>query len=195
MFSSLISSSRSFSMMAAFPHHVSCCRVGLRPFSSHLEGPDGRDPYIVGDLETGKDVAYCHGNIAASGSARLAGEMHHGWPEENWRQLATSQELISESASELPYNKLEALRKRLHWAACKRGWNEMGILLESFLQSDVGSLADMDSKDLIQLHRLLQCDDMFLTDLISGRKSIPAELDSDVLARLIEHSKWHQVES
>jgi succinate dehydrogenase flavin-adding protein (antitoxin of CptAB toxin-antitoxin module) len=166
-------------------------------------------------------VAYCHGNIANTGAHPLKGETFSDFPEEEWRRLAQnhpshlppgpdSVAVVSGRSNEgheggqdsnlLSHEQCDTLRKKLKWGACKRGWNEMGILLEGFVHHDGGSssssssssgnngvaagLALMDSEELMAFDRLIKCDDMFITDLISGRKEVPPELSSPVFERL-----------
>merc|ERR1711865_628446 len=93
----------------------------------------------------------------------------------------------------------------------------MGILLEGFVSSTSSSsnatepsspspssssssssppasgsvLECMSHEDMKHFSRLLACDDMFITDLISGRKEAPPEIASPVLDQLREYAYHH----
>jgi succinate dehydrogenase flavin-adding protein (antitoxin of CptAB toxin-antitoxin module) len=109
---------------------------------------------------------------------------HPNFPEEDWRELAVADHSIEESLS------FEVRKKKLRWVATKRGWTEAGEFLSEFV--DQGGLDKIQNKDsLLNMERLLKCDDMFLMGIICGTKSIPKELNNDALVLLKEFSKRH----
>ena len=100
-------------------------------------------------------------------------------PELAWRALATGQ---GNSATRTSESDPEILRKKLRWAATKRGWAECGDFLNAWV--DAGGLSRLPSDALPSLERLLQCDDMFLMSIILGTKATPHELDTAALTAL-----------
>ena len=101
-------------------------------------------------------------------------------PEEYWRQL--NEDLDKQASSNFDANNSEIFRKKLIWSARKRGWSEVGDLLNAFVDS--GGIDRIKDEDLPSLGRLLVCDDMFLIALVGGMKVCPPELDTPVLREL-----------
>lgn len=55
--------------------------------------------------------------------------------------------------------------RRLHWH-CRRGLLENDLLLQHYLQREARTLC---GEDMERLNRLLECDDVTLWELLSGR--------------------------
>lgn len=130
---------------------------------------------------------------------KLDGEVRSQFPEPEYRQ---------QQVEEFPKQRYKAAqgesagtatdvarrRKKVLWTAGKRGWVELGPLLESFARhwietTSSDSCSEAAREQLGQLERLLQCDDMFLARLVAGTAPVPAELDTAVLASLRDHAR------
>lgn len=98
--------------------------------------------------------------------------------EEEWRKL-NAQSRPQDAATQ----ETEILRKRLRYAATKRGWVETQEMLVPFVEAH---LSDMSREDLLDFDRLLQCDDWFLMQIIAKTRDTPPELQCRVLEELQE---------
>ena len=114
-------------------------------------------------------------NLHTSTPSVISPEM----PELKWRELATS----SHDANMKSVEEGQAVaRKRLRWAATKRGWVECGDFLTQWVEA--GGLSTLDLDTLPAMDRLLQCDDMFLMGIVLRSTETPEELDTPALAAL-----------
>ena len=110
-------------------------------------------------------------------------------PEQYWRTL--NEDISNEQNNYFENPKI--LRKKLIWSARKRGWAECGDLLNAFIDS--GGMELIEDDDLINFHRLLICDDMFLMCLIAETKECPPELQGNPLKELQQFASTYIVES
>jgi antitoxin CptB len=72
-------------------------------------------------------------------------------------------------------------RRRVLFRATHRGTQENDILIGGFVAHRIGSLSDAD---LDALEEVLELPDTDLADWLTGRKPIPAEIDSPMLRRI-----------
>jgi SAM-dependent methyltransferase/succinate dehydrogenase flavin-adding protein (antitoxin of CptAB toxin-antitoxin module) len=124
-------------------------------------------------------------NLHTSSPSVISPEM----PELEWRELATRNHYYAMNNEHASVEKnrrgeedVAVTRKRLRWAATKRGWVECGDFLTGWV--DAGGLSSLDPAALPALDRLLQCDDMFLMGLVLRTKDAPTELDTPALEAL-----------
>ena len=118
----------------------------------------------------------------------------HAASEEGWRELALraldrSSSSSGDSNDGGNHHEDTAIwRKRLRWAASKRGWVEAGRFLEGFAGAH---LPTMTRDDLAAFERLLAADDMFLMKLVANTSAtdVPPELDTPILASMQDYAK------
>ncbi len=79
---------------------------------------------------------------------------------------------------------LENTRKRLIFRSEHRGTKEMDLLLGSFAKKHV---PDFSEDELVQYEELLKENDPNLYNWITGKEEAPANVQSDVFARLKNH--------
>lgn len=79
----------------------------------------------------------------------------------------------------------DARRRRLLFRARHRGTHETDLLVGGFVAARI---AAMDEADLDALERVLELPDIDLFDWLTGRRPVPAELASPLLARMVEWS-------
>ncbi len=77
---------------------------------------------------------------------------------------------------------LEKTRKRLHFRAWHRGTKESDLLLGRFADAH---LATMSVEDLADFEQVLERIDPELVDWITGRETVPANLRTPVLDRIL----------
>lgn len=75
----------------------------------------------------------------------------------------------------------ERLRRRLRFRCWHRGTREIDLLLGRFADAE---LPQMNPEELVELERLLEQGDPDLYDWVVGRRPVPTDLDTDVMARL-----------
>lgn len=82
-------------------------------------------------------------------------------------------------------NELSPRRRRLLFRARHRGTKETDLLIGGFVSDRIESFSD---QELDEIEELLELPDVDLTDWLSGRRPVPAELRSPMMARLMEAS-------
>lgn len=78
---------------------------------------------------------------------------------------------------------LEVRRKRLRFRAWHRGTREMDLLIGSFADE---TLDGFDHGMLDRFEGLLELSDPDLYNWMSGREPVPADVDTDVMRKLVE---------
>lgn len=79
---------------------------------------------------------------------------------------------------------IEIVRKRLIYRSWHRGTREMDLLMGSFADKNVASF----NRDELQVYAaLLEQNDPDLYDWITGQKTPPANIMSDVFEKLMNH--------
>ncbi|MBP0443900.1 succinate dehydrogenase assembly factor 2 [Roseomonas sp. SSH11] len=82
-------------------------------------------------------------------------------------------------------NELSPRRRRLLFRARHRGTKETDLLVGGFVSDRIASFSE---EELDALEELLELPDVDLTDWLSGRRPVPAELQSPMMMRLMEAS-------
>ena len=72
-------------------------------------------------------------------------------------------------------------RKRLLYRSNYRGFKEADILLGGFAKANIETLSDAE---VLQFEDLLTAKDHDIYDWITGKKDVPANFDTPLLARL-----------
>lgn len=76
---------------------------------------------------------------------------------------------------------LSPRRRRLMFRAWHRGTKEADLLIGGFVQRGIAGFSD---SELDELEAVLELADVDLADWLSGRRAIPAEVASPMLARM-----------
>jgi antitoxin CptB len=76
-------------------------------------------------------------------------------------------------------------RRRLIFRASHRGTHETDLLVGGFVTAMIGA---MDEAALDDLEAILELPDVDLFDWLTGRRAVPAEAASPLLARMVEWS-------
>tara|TARA_R110002096_G_scaffold430612_1_gene644672 strand:- start:67 stop:342 length:276 start_codon:yes stop_codon:yes gene_type:complete len=84
--------------------------------------------------------------------------------------------------TDMTMTELEKTRKRLHFRAWHRGTKESDLLLGRFADAH---LATMSVEDLADFEQVLERIDPELVDWITGRETVPANLRTPVLDRIL----------
>ena len=79
-------------------------------------------------------------------------------------------------------DQLESARKRLIWRASRRGIKEMDILVGGFAARE---LPAMSAAELRIFETLLDIPDQQLLSFVTRQETVPADLDSPMLQRLL----------
>ena len=79
---------------------------------------------------------------------------------------------------------LDMFRKKLIFRAWHRGTRELDLIIGSFADAH---LADFDEGQLKRFEDLLSISDPDISNWITGREELPANMDSDVMQLLIAH--------
>lgn len=79
----------------------------------------------------------------------------------------------------------DARRRRLLFRASHRGTHETDLLVGGFVAAEIGA---MDEAALDDLEAVLELPDIDLFDWLTGRRAVPAELASPLLARMVAWS-------
>ena len=87
------------------------------------------------------------------------------------------------SAPELEPPPLSPRRRRLAFRAWHRGTKETDLLVGGFVARRIAGFTEAD---LDELEAVLELDDVDLADWLSGRRPIPAEVMTPMLARMAE---------
>ncbi|WP_073135537.1 FAD assembly factor SdhE [Muricoccus roseus] len=82
-------------------------------------------------------------------------------------------------------NELSPRRRRLLFRARHRGTKETDLLIGGFVSDRIESFSE---QELDEVEELLELPDVDLTDWLSGRRPVPAELQSPMMLRLMEAS-------
>ena len=82
-------------------------------------------------------------------------------------------------------DELSPRRRRLLFRARHRGTKETDLLIGGFVSDRIGSFSE---GELDEVEELLELQDVDLTDWLSGRRPVPAELRSPMMLRLMEAS-------
>lgn len=72
-------------------------------------------------------------------------------------------------------------RRRLMFRAWHRGTKEADLLIGGFVRRGIAGFSD---SELDELEAVLELPDVDLADWLSGRREIPAEVDSPMLTRM-----------
>ncbi len=76
---------------------------------------------------------------------------------------------------------MDHARKRLLYRSNYRGFKEADILLGGFAKAHIETLTD---EEVVQFEDLLSAKDHDIYDWITGKKDVPANFDTPLLARL-----------
>ncbi len=87
------------------------------------------------------------------------------------------------------HTKLTDRRKKLYFRSCHRGIKEMDIIFSKFAKS---VLADISDGELDDYERILELPDTDLFAWATGRKTVPKEVSSPLLARLLSLAHMKQ---
>ncbi|HEY8613881.1 MAG TPA: succinate dehydrogenase assembly factor 2 [Roseomonas sp.] len=82
-------------------------------------------------------------------------------------------------------NELSPRRRRLLFRARHRGTKETDLLIGGFVSDRIESFSE---QELDEVEELLELPDVDLTDWLSGRRPVPADLQSPMMLRLLEAS-------
>ena len=82
-------------------------------------------------------------------------------------------------------NELSPRRRRLLFRAAHRGTKETDLLVGGFVSDRIESFSE---QELDEIEEILELPDVDLTDWLSGLRPVPVELQSPMLARLMEAS-------
>ncbi|MBF0191155.1 MAG: succinate dehydrogenase assembly factor 2 [Magnetococcales bacterium] len=77
-------------------------------------------------------------------------------------------------------------QRRLVYLASRRAMAEMERVLHRFLRDE---LTELDDGQCQRLESLLNRSDADLMDWMAGLKPVPEDLETDLLARLVSHSR------
>ncbi|SFK61354.1 antitoxin CptB [Falsiroseomonas stagni DSM 19981] len=89
--------------------------------------------------------------------------------------------MMTMSDPELPPEDLSPRRRRLQFRAWHRGTKETDLMVGAFVARHIATFTEAELDDLEQVLELLDVD---LQDWLSGRRPIPAEVASPMLARM-----------
>lgn len=81
---------------------------------------------------------------------------------------------------------LDPRRRKALFRAWHRGTREMDLILGGFADAHIDSLSDAD---LTEFERLLGESDPAMYKWISGEAPTPAEFDTPLLARIVDHKR------
>jgi antitoxin CptB len=76
----------------------------------------------------------------------------------------------------------DARRRRLLFRARHRGTHETDLLVGGFVAAEIGA---MDEAALDDLEAVLELPDIDLFDWLTGRRAVPTEVASPLLARMV----------
>jgi antitoxin CptB len=82
-------------------------------------------------------------------------------------------------------NELSPRRRRLLFRARHRGTKETDLLIGGFVSDRIEAFSE---QELDEIEEILELPDVDLTDWLSGRRPLPAELQSPMMLRLMEVS-------
>jgi antitoxin CptB len=82
-------------------------------------------------------------------------------------------------------NELSPRRRRLLFRARHRGTKETDLLIGGFVSDRIEAFSE---QELDEVEEILELPDVDLTDWLSGRRPLPAELQSPMMLRLMEAS-------
>lgn len=82
-------------------------------------------------------------------------------------------------------NELSPRRRRLLFRAAHRGTKETDLLVGGFVSDRIEAFSD---QELDEVEEILELPDVDLTDWLSGRRPVPADLQSPMMRRLLEAS-------
>ncbi len=89
------------------------------------------------------------------------------------------------SAMDDELNELSPRKRRLLFRARHRGTKETDLLIGGFVSDRIESFSE---QELDEIEELLELPDVDLTDWLSGRRPVPAELQTPMMLRLMEAS-------
>lgn len=81
---------------------------------------------------------------------------------------------------------LISFRKKLLYRSKQRGWLEVDIILGSWASDN---LSKLDKISLLKYEKILNCDTTHLFDIIVQSKSIPHNLDKNLIKNIKNYSK------
>lgn len=84
---------------------------------------------------------------------------------------------------------LDPRRRKALFRAWHRGTREMDLVLGSFADDHIGTLAEAE---LVEFEKLLNVLDTELFQYVSGELPIPAEHDTQLFRRIIDHRRHRQ---
>lgn len=79
----------------------------------------------------------------------------------------------------------DARRRRLLFRASHRGTHETDLLVGGFVSAEIGA---MDEAALDELEAVLELPDVDLFDWLTGRRPVPADAETPLLARMVAWS-------
>ncbi|MBI0539053.1 succinate dehydrogenase assembly factor 2 [Roseomonas sp. KE2513] len=82
-------------------------------------------------------------------------------------------------------NELSPRRRRLLFRAAHRGTKETDLLIGGFVSDRIEAFSE---QELDEVEEILELPDVDLTDWLSGRRPVPADLQSPMMRRLLEAS-------
>ena len=82
-------------------------------------------------------------------------------------------------------DELSPRRRRLLFRARHRGTKETDLLIGRFVSERIEAFSE---QELDEVEEILELQDADLTDWLSGRRPVPAELQSPMMLRLLEAS-------
>jgi antitoxin CptB len=82
-------------------------------------------------------------------------------------------------------DELSPRRRRLLFRARHRGTKETDLLVGGFVSDRIEAFSE---QELDEIEEILELPDVDLADWLSGRRTVPAELQSPMMLRLLEAS-------
>jgi antitoxin CptB len=82
-------------------------------------------------------------------------------------------------------DELSPRRRRLLFRARHRGTKETDLLVGGFVSDRIETFSE---QELDEIEEILELPDVDLADWLSGRRTVPAELQSPMMLRLLEAS-------
>jgi antitoxin CptB len=82
-------------------------------------------------------------------------------------------------------DELSPRRRRLLFRARHRGTKETDLLVGGFVSDRIEAFSE---QELDEIEEILELPDVDLADWLSGRRTVPAELQSPIMLRLLEAS-------
>ena len=86
------------------------------------------------------------------------------------------------TGSQISSQGLDARRRRLLFRCWRRGMREMDLVLGRFADAQIGTLTDAE---LDEFERLLDIPDQQMFAWVSGTETVPADIDSALLRRVL----------